>query len=466
MSKVATRFAPSPTGALHIGGVRTALFNWLYSKNKKGTFHLRIEDTDKERSKDEHKIQIIKSLKWIGIEYDGDEYIQSTKIDDHINVVNKLLKNGYAYKCYCSSEEIEDQKKRARQKKLPYVYNRKWRNLSESNVPKGIKPVIRFKSKIEGTSVLKDLVQGDVKIENITIEDFIILRNDGTPTYNLSATVDDHQMNMTHIIRGDDHKINTFKQMQIYYAMGWDIPDFAHIPLIHTIEGKKLSKRDNASTLDDYSKIGIMPDALRNYLLRLGWSYKDKEIFTLNESIECFNLEGIGKSPSKLDMSRILSMNEYYIKTMNENDLYNHFVGYCEIYKAKIINNKEEKIKSSLLFLKNKAKTLEDIYNNAKYIIFDEVNFNQEDLKLIDDKAKKIIHDFSRDIENLNLLNKETLEPIVNNLIKIYETSFKGVGQPLRVALTGSRFGPGIYDIMVSLGNKEIKKRLGNKVLS
>ena len=460
MSNVATRFAPSPTGALHIGGVRTALFNWLYSKNQKGTFHLRIEDTDKERSKDEHKFQIIKSLKWIGIEHDGKEYIQSTKINDHVRVANELLKNGYAYKCYCSSEEIEEQKKRAKQKKLPYIYNRKWRNLLETDAPIDIKPVIRFKSKIKGTSILKDLVQGEVEIDNNTIEDFIILRTNGTPTYNLSATVDDHQMNMTHIIRGDDHKINTFKQMQIYMAMGWEIPQFAHIPLIHTIEGKKLSKRDNASTLDDYSKIGIMPDALRNYLLRLGWSYKDKEIFTLDESIKHFNLKGIGKSPSKLDMSRILSMNEHYIKTIDENELYNHLVDYCELYKEKISSDKEEKIKLSLLFLKNKAKTLEDIYNNAKYIIFDKVIFNQEDLKLIDDKAKKIIFDFNNNINDLIILDKETLEPIVKDLIKTYETNFKGVGQPLRVALTGSKFGPGIYDIIISLGKDEVKKRL------
>ncbi|WP_435148225.1 glutamate--tRNA ligase [Candidatus Pelagibacter bacterium nBUS_32] len=465
MSKVATRFAPSPTGALHIGGVRTALFNWLYSKNQKGTFHLRIEDTDKERSKDEHKIQIIKSLKWIGIEHDGKEYIQSTKIDDHINVANELLKNGYAYKCYCSSEEIEDQKKRARQKKLPYVYNRKWRDLSEADAPKDIKPVIRFKSKIEGTSILNDLVQGNVEIENNTIEDFIILRNDGTPTYNLSATVDDHQMNMSHIIRGDDHKINTFKQIQIYKAMKWEVPLFAHIPLIHTIEGKKLSKRDNASTLDDYSKIGIMPDALRNYLLRLGWSYKDKEIFTLDESIQHFNLDGIGKSPSKLDMSRILSMNEHYIKTIDENELYDHLEKYCEIYKEKIKKEKETKIKPSLSFLKNKAKTLEDIFNNAKYIIFDDVKFENMDLELIDDKAKSIIKEFKDNLLSMNMLNKETLEPVVNSLIKKYETNFKGVGQPLRVVLTGSKFGPGLYDIIISLGKEEVVKRLGNKII-
>ena len=460
MSKIATRFAPSPTGALHIGGVRTALFNWLYSKNQKGTFHLRIEDTDKERSKDEHKFQIIKSLKWIGIEHDGEEYIQSTKINDHVKVANEMLKDGHAYKCYCSSEEIEEQKKRARQKKLPYIYNRKWRNLTEVEAPKGIKPVIRFKSKIEGTTILNDLVQGDVEIENNTIEDFIILRNDGTPTYNLSATVDDHRMKMTHIIRGDDHKINTFKQMQIYLIMKWELPQFAHIPLIHTLEGKKLSKRDNASTLDDYSKIGIMPDALRNYLLRLGWSYEDKEIFTLDESIKHFNLKGIGKSPSKLDMSRILSMNEHYIKTIDESELYNHFVNYCELYKEKIKSDKEEKIKLSLFFLKNKAKTLEDIYNNTKFIICDEVDFNQEDLKLIDDKARKIISDFNKNINNLEIVNKEALEAIVNDLIKNHETNFKGVGQPLRVALTGSKFGPGIYDTIISLGKDEVKKRL------
>ena len=465
MSKVATRFAPSPTGALHIGGVRTALFNWLFSKNQKGTFHLRIEDTDKERSKDEHKIQIIKSLKWIGIEHDGEEYIQSTKIDDHINVANELLKKGYAYKCYCSTEEIEEQKKRARQKKMPYIYNRKWRDIDEKDAPKDIKPVIRFKSKIEGSSILKDLVQGDVEIENNTIEDFIILRNDGTPTYNLSATVDDHQMNMTHIIRGDDHKINTFKQMQIYEAMNWELPKFAHIPLIHTIEGKKLSKRDNASTLDDYSKIGIMPDALRNYLLRLGWSFEDKEIFTLDESIEHFNLDGIGKSPSKLDMSRILSMNEYYIKNLDESELYKNFVEYCEIYKEKINPEKEVKIKLSLSFLKNKAKTLEDIYNNAKYIISDEIIFKNDDLKLIDEKAKKIIKDFKDNLSKIDDLNRENLEPVVNILIKNYETNLKGVGQPLRVALTGSKFGPGLYDIVISLGKEEVKKRLESKIL-
>jgi len=460
MKKVATRFAPSPTGPLHIGGVRTALFNWLFSKNKNGNFYLRIEDTDKERSKEEYKNQILKSLNWIGIHHDGDEYIQSSKINEHINVAKELLKKEDAYKCFCTTEEIEEQKKRAKQKKLPYTYNRKCRDLAIDEMPENKDFVIRFKSKIEGKSILEDIVQGKVEIENNTIEDFIILRKDGSPTYNLSASVDDHLMNMTHIIRGDDHKINTFKQIQIYEAMKWKIPSFAHIPLIHTIDGKKLSKRDKASTLDDYSKIGIMPDALRNYLLRLGWSYKDKEIFDIKESIELFSLDGIGKSPSKLDISRILSMNEYYIKNIDEDELYKNLFNYCEIYKSKIHANKEGVIKLSLSFLKNKAKTLEDIYNNSKYLIEDVVNISGEDQKILDDKSKSTIKDFIQKIMNIEIFNRENLEIVVNEIIKKKEISFKSIGQPLRVALTGSRFGPGLYDILISLGKEEVLKRL------
>ena len=460
MKTIATRFAPSPTGPLHIGGVRTALFNWLYSKNKGGKFYLRIEDTDKERSKEEFKNQIINSLKWIGIYYEDNEYIQSDKINDHINVVNELLKKGLAYKCYCSSEEIEEQKKRAKQKKIPYIYNRKWRDKSETDAPKEIDPVIRFKSKVEGKSILKDLVQGNIEIDNNTIEDFVILRADGSPTYNLSASVDDHIMGMTHIIRGDDHKINTFKQIQIYEAMNWEIPSFAHIPLIHTIDGKKLSKRDNASTLDDYSKIGIMPNALRNYLLRLGWSYKDKEIFDLNESIKYFNLEGVGKSPSKLDISRIYSINEYYIKNINENELFNFLKDYSKNFKNNIPEFKEEKIKKSLTFLKNKAKTLEDIYNNSKFLINDNIEIDKEAQKLLDKNANEIIKLFVNKISEISEFNRETLEPIINKLIKDNKTNFKGIGQPLRICLTGSKFGPGIYDILCALGKEEVVRRL------
>jgi glutamyl-tRNA synthetase len=452
------RFAPSPTGPLHIGGVRTALFNWLLAKKNNGKYYLRIEDTDKERSKEEFTHQIISSLSWLGIEHDGEEYIQSKKIDKHIAVAEELLKKGFAYHCYCPPEELEDQKVLAKKKNLPFIYNRKCRDLKEKrNEP----AVLRFKSKISGSALIKDLVQGDKNISNSTIEDFIILRKDNTPTYQLSATVDDHEMKVSHVIRGDDHMINSFKQKQIYEAMNWQVPNFAHIPLIHSDKGKKLSKRDNASTLEDYKKIGIMPDALRNYLLRLGWSHKDKEIFTKQESIDLFDLNGVGKSPSKLDMSRILSMNETYIKTIDEKNLFNFFKEYVSEYKKPFDASKDAILIKSLGFLKNKAKTLEDIFNNSQYIINDEIKIDDEDQKLLDDQSKLIIKNFITEYEKLVSFNKETLEILIKSLIEKHKTNFKGVGQPLRIGLVGSRFGPGLYDVILSLNKAEVVKRLG-----
>jgi len=460
MSLVATRFAPSPTGPLHIGGVRTALFNWLFSKNNKGKFYLRIEDTDKERSKEVFKKQIIQSLNWIGVNHDGKEYIQSKNITKHIEIADKLLKEGFAYKCYCTEKEIEEQKIKSKKANMPYVYNRKCRDTKMLEMLKDIRPVIRFKSKISGNSTVNDLVQGEINISNATIEDFIILRKDGSPTYQLSAVVDDHDMQITHVIRGDDHKINTFKQKQIYESMQWKAPLFAHIPLIHSKEGKKLSKRDNASTLLDYIKIGILPEALRNYLLRLGWSYKDKEIFTLNESIEHFNLTGVGKSPSKLDMERILSINEHYIKNLNENELFKNLKKFAEKYKKKIDEKYDESLLKSIHFLKNKAKKLEDIYQNAQYIINENITISEEDSKLLDIVSKKVIKDFLQKYEKMDKVEKINLELIIKSLITSNNTNFKGVGQPLRIALTGSKFGPGIYDVILSLDKDRVIKRL------
>jgi glutamyl-tRNA synthetase len=458
MSLVATRFAPSPTGPLHIGGVRTALFNWLFSKKNKGKFYLRIEDTDKERSKDEYKNQIIQSLKWIGINHDDKEYIQSKNIKKHKEIVDELLKKSFAYKCYCTEEEIKEQKDKAKKKEIPFLYNRKWRDAKNLEIPKNVDPVIRFKSKIGGNTIIKDLVQGEVNISNSIIEDFIILRKDGTPTYQLSAVADDHKMNITHVIRGDDHKINTFKQKQIYEAMNWKLPEFAHIPLIHSESGSKLSKRDKASTIDDYIKLGILSDALRNYLLRLGWAHKDKEIFNLEESIKLFDLKGIGKSPSKLDMSRILSLNEHYIKHIDENELFDLLKNYCQEFKKNINNSKEKILLKSMNFLKNKAKTLDDIYQNAQYILNDVIKISSEDLKLLDVSSKKILKDFLSEYEKMIKISKESLEKIVNELIDKHKTNFKGIGQPLRIALTGSKYGPGLYNIILSLDKSEIIK--------
>ena len=456
------RFAPSPTGPLHIGGVRTALFNWLLAKKNKGKFYLRIEDTDKERSKEEFKKQIIDSLSWIGIKHDDKEYIQSKNINKHKEIAEELLKKGFAYKCYCSEEEIKEQKEKCKKQGIAFVYNRKWRDPKNLEIPKDIKPVIRFKSKISGNSLIKDLVQGEINIANSIIEDFIILRQDGSPTYQLSAVVDDHLMKISHVIRGDDHKINTFKQKQIYEAMNWDLPQFAHIPLIHSEKGSKLSKRDKASTIDDYIKLGILSDALRNYLLRLGWAHKDKEIFTLDESIKLFDLKGVGKSPSKLDMSRILSINEHYIKHIDEKELFELLKVYCQKFKKKIDASKESTLLKSMNFLKNKAKTLEDIYQNAHYILNDAIKILPEDLKLLDAPSKKILKDFLSEFEKISKITKENLEKIVNGLIDKHKTNFKGVGQPLRIALTGSRFGPGIYDIIISLNKDAVVKRLKN----
>ena len=454
------RFAPSPTGPLHIGGVRTALFNWLLAKKNKGKFYLRIEDTDKERSKEEFKEQIIESLSWIGLKHDGKEFIQSKNINKHKEVADELVKKGFAYKCYCSEEEIKEQKEKCKKQGIPYVYNRKWRDAKNLQVPKDLKPVIRFKSKISGNSIIKDLVQGEINISNAIIEDFVILRQDGSPTYQLSATVDDHTMKISHVIRGDDHKINTFKQKQIYEAMKWDVPEFAHIPLIHSEKGSKLSKRDKSATIDDYVKIGVLPDALRNYLLRLGWAYKDKEIFTLDESIKLFDLKGVGKSPSKLDISRILSINEHYIKNIDEKILFEFLKNYAKNYKKSINSSKEVLLIKSMNFLKNKAKTLNDIYQNAQYILKDEINITPEDIVLLDEKSKKIIKEFLENFKKMNVPSKESLEKLVNDLISKHETNFKGVGQPLRIALVGSRFGPGIYNIILSLSKDEVVKRI------
>ena len=453
MDKTVVRFAPSPTGALHIGGARTALFNWLYARNKNGKSLLRIEDTDKERSKKEFEDQIIKTLEWLEISPDEPPFKQSLNINKHIEVANYLLKNGHAYKCYCTQEELELEKQESRNKNLPYTYSRKCRNLTNGEGPF----IVRFKSKDSGFSVLNDLVQGNIEIPNSTIEDFVILRTDSTPTYQLSASVDDHLMNITHVIRGDDHKINTFKQIQIFEAMKWAIPTYAHIPLIHSKEGKKLSKRDGAITVADYQKIGILPESLRNYLLKLGWSHKDKEIFSLEESIQLFNLNGIGKSPSKLDMERVLSLNETYIKNINEDKLFDYFKNYTSEFKSKIDEIFLDKIKKNLSIFKNKAKTLEDIFNNCNFVF----NFQTIDIEnTLDKNAVKLIDEFYQSIINLDDQNFDACKEIINNIINKNKIKFKDFGQPIRLVLTGSKFAPSINDIIQSLGINEVKKRL------
>ena len=398
---VITRFAPSPTGQLHIGGARTALFNYLYSKNQKGKFLLRIEDTDKERSKKIYENQIIDSLSWLGVNFDDNVFYQSQNIKKHIDVANQLLKNNFAYKCYCTQEELDHKREIAKQKSVNYIYDRKCRDLREE---KNLPFVVRLKIEKNKKIMLYDGVQGNVEINTSTLEDFILLRSDNTPTYNLSASVDDKLMNITHVIRGDDHKINALKQIMIFQYMGWKLPKYFHIPLIHSEDGKKLSKRDNASTTEDYKKIGIIPIALRNYLLRLGWSYKDKEIFNDEESIKYFSLKNIGKSPSKLDFERIKSLNEFYIKNLNENILIENLITYIKTYKKKLDDKIIVNITSNINILKNKAKTLEDIYNNSNFIY----DF-QKKLDVINDKNKTIVNEFYSELVKLKSYDEEKI---------------------------------------------------------
>jgi len=453
---IITRFAPSPTGNLHIGGARTALFNFLYSKNQKGKFLLRIEDTDKERSKKEFEHQIISSLNWLGIDFDDKEIYQSNNLSKHIEVAKELLKKNYAYKCYCLPEELEQERNKAKAKGINYIYSGKCRNLKqEKNIPF----VIRLKVEKNKKITLYDGVQGNVEIDTNTIEDFIILRSDNSPTYNLSASVDDKIMNISHVIRGDDHKINAIKQIILFQYMGWKIPKYFHIPLIHSPEGKKLSKRDNASTTDDYKKIGILPIALRNYLLRLGWSYKDKEIFNDEESIKFFNLKNIGKSPSKLDFERIKSLNEYYIKNLGEKELFNYFVIFMKEYKIKLEEKLSKTIFENIYILKNKAKTLEDIYNNSRFIFqYDQTLILKSNL--INKKNKVYLRDFLSEISKMDDYCEKKLKEISEQVLKKNNIKFKELGEPLRMILTGSSKAPSIKDIVKILGINETIARL------
>ena len=453
---VITRFAPSPTGKLHIGGARTALFNFLYSRNQKGKFLLRIEDTDQERSKKEFESQIVSSLKWLGIDFDDQEIYQSNNILKHIDVANELLKKKYAYKCYCLPEELDQERAKAKVKGVNYIYSGKCRNLTKE---KEAPYVIRLKVEKNKIITLHDGVQGNVEIDTNTIEDYIILRSDNTPTYNLSASVDDKLMNISHVIRGDDHKINAIKQIILFQFMGWKIPKYFHIPLIHTIDGKKLSKRENASTTDDYKKIGILPIALRNYLLRLGWSYKDKEIFNNEESIKFFNLKNIGKSPSKLDFERIKSLNEYYIKNLNEKELFQNFKKYTNEYKLKLEEKISKNISKNINILKNKAKTLEDIYNNSVFIFsHDETLISKS--TILNEKNKIYLTDFYKELSEMSSYCEKKISEISNKVLKKNNIKFKDLGEPLRMILTSSTKAPSIKDIIKILGINETINRL------
>ncbi|MDE2385802.1 MAG: glutamate--tRNA ligase [Alphaproteobacteria bacterium] len=466
-----TRFAPSPTGFLHIGGARTALFNWAYARGHKGKMLLRIEDTDRERSNPAAVDAILDGLKWLGLEWDGEAISQYSRMQRHAEVAHELLKAGKAYHCYCSPEELAAMREKAEAEKRPIRYDGTWRDRDPSTAPAGVKPVIRFKSPQEGETVIHDNAQGRVVIPNKDLDDLIILRSDGNPTYNLSVVVDDHDMGVTHIIRGVDHLTNAARQTQIYLAMGWQVPNMTHVPLIHGPDGAKLSKRHGALGVEAYRAMGYLPAALRNYLARLGWSHGDDEIFSTQQLVEWFSLEGINKSPARFDFVKLENLNGHYIRHMPDAELLADFLAFLPHVEggpellAKIDDTMKAKLLAAMPGLKERAKTLVELKASAAYL------FAQRPLA-IDDKAKALLNDEGKAaLKALHPLLAAAPEWAAHPLEAIVKAHAEATGiklgkfaQPLRAALTGTSTSPGIFDVLAVLGREEALGRIGDQM--
>jgi len=460
--KVITRFAPSPTGYLHIGGVRTALFNWLFAKNNNGLFKLRIEDTDIKRSTNEAKEAILNGLKWLDLNWDEEEIYQSKRIERHKQVGKELLKLGHAYKCYCSPEELAEMRNKAREEKRAPKYNGKWREKNESEAPKDIKPVIRIKCPQSGMTSINDVVQGEVSIKNNELDDFIIMRSDGTPTYMLSVVVDDYDMGITHVIRGDDHFTNTFRQKQIYNALNWKIPIYAHIPLIHGMDGGKLSKRHGALGVESYDEMGYLQDSMLNYLLRLGWSHGDKEIISREEAIKLFNLDAIGKSSAKFDIERLTSLNAHYIENKDNEELVMLVKEFYLNKKNININNDDlSLIKNGMNGIKSRARTINELSEMCSFYI------DKSPIKL-DEKSKKILNDeniallklYHKELSKLETWKRKEIEEDIKKYCENNNLNLGKLALPLRAATTGKSVSPGLYELMEVLGKTETLARI------
>ncbi|WP_135077947.1 glutamate--tRNA ligase [Terasakiella sp. SH-1] len=459
---VVTRFAPSPTGYLHIGGARTALFNWLFARHHNGKFLLRIEDTDRERSTDDAVDKIFKGLEWLGLDWDGDAISQFERRDRHAEVAQQLLDEGKAYYCYCSPEELAEMREEARAVGRTVAYDRRWRD-SDATPPEGVKPVVRLKAPLEGETVVKDAVQGEVKISNENIDDMILLRGDGTPTYMLAVVVDDHDMGVTHAIRGDDHLTNTFRQKVIYDALGWETPTFAHIPLIHGSDGKKLSKRHGALAADSYRDEGFLPEAMCNYLLRLGWGRGDEEFIPRDKAIEWFDLDGIGKAPARFDTTKLTALNFDYMRQADDQ----HLADLVLPLIAKELGDKYNKegegwLVSGMPGLKDRAKTLLELAaNSAFYLRALPFTYDSKALKLMNKgNAKELLQLFVASLDNVSEWTQENLENAAKSLAESQEVGLGKIAQPIRVALTGSTVSPSVFEVMAVLGREEAVRRL------
>lgn len=454
---VVTRFAPSPTGFLHIGGARTALFNYYFAKHNKGKFLLRIEDTDRERSTQEAIDAIVDSMKWLGLDWDGDIVYQSKCQARHKEVALKLYQEGKAYYCQCSKEQLQDMREQAMKEGHQPGYDARCRIKGHTS------GALRLRTPDVGSVTLKDEIQGDVSIQNDHIDDMIILRSDGSPTYMLSVVVDDHDMGITHIVRGDDHLTNAFRQYHLYAAMGWDMPTMAHIPLIYGPDGAKLSKRHGAVGAETYRDMGFLPEAMRNYLLRLGWGYGDEEIISDSRAIELFTLGRIGKAPSRFDLKKLEHLNAHYIRESDNNRLLDLIVPMLEEKLGKTLTDQQKTwMLHGMDGLKQRAKTLIELADNAAFYAYDlPIEITDEKAhKFSGSESKEIIGSLLPNLENLESWTHDTIHGLAKEYAEKQELKLVNIAQPIRVALTGTTISPGVFDVLEVLGKEESLKRL------
>jgi glutamyl-tRNA synthetase len=464
---VVTRFAPSPTGFLHIGGGRTALFNWLYARRFGGKMLLRIEDTDRERSTEAAIDAIIDGLRWLGLDWDGDPIFQFARASRHAEVAHDLLERGRAYRCFATPAELDEMREKARAEGRPMKYDGRWRDCDPATAPPGLKPVIRLRAPLDGETVVDDQVQGRVVWQNKDLDDLVLLRSDGTPTYMLAVVVDDHDMGVTHIIRGDDHLTNAARQTQIYQAMGWDVPVMAHIPLIHGPDGAKLSKRHGALGVDAYRSLGYLPAAVRNYLVRLGWAHGDQEVFSTDEMIAAFDLSAIGRSASRFDFAKLENLNGIYMRAAPDDDILAALdqvmpeLGPPRGLGQALSGDVRARLVMAMPGLKERARTLVELLDSAAYLYSPRpLALEDKAAALLDGEARKRLGLLIGSLEAIGEWTVETTEAAVRAFADAHGLKLGQVAQPLRAALTGKSTSPGLFDVLAVLGRQESILRL------
>jgi glutamyl-tRNA synthetase len=459
---VVTRFAPSPTGFLHIGGARTALFNWLYARRHGGEFQLRIEDTDRARSTQAAVDAIIDGLDWLGLDWNGEVVFQHTRQPVHAAAVERLLGKDMAYYCYASQEELAEMREAAKREGRPMRYDGRWRDRDPSEAPPGVKPVVRLKAPQTGTTVIEDLVQGPVTVENAQLDDMVLLRADGTPTYMLSVVIDDIDMGVSHVIRGDDHLTNAFRQTQLFNALGATPPHFAHIPLIHGPDGAKLSKRHGALGVEAYRDMGYLPEALRNYLLRLGWGHGDEEIIATEQAIEWFDLDAVGRSPARIDFAKMANLNGHYLRQADEARLTDLVADRLAADRGTPLSEAERaRVHAGMTGLKQRATTLVDLAQSAAFYIAERpLSYTDKAAKLLDEEASARLARLRDRLAGLDDWSEATIEAEIRGAAEAEGVKLGQIAQPLRAALTGSTVSPGIFEVAAVLGREESLGRL------